>query len=356
VLFARVRAIAELTALVYNVIVPLRTRSPNMKVQFCRLLIIATLFAVSLLTACESPQTNEAEATDPSATAPAEDQAEARIEEQQAETATPAEDWVATRVDESQKRLQSTRAGEIVWESINTHGGLTQWFGNGPMHFRFNYQPLGDGTTRDTFQTIDTWSARARHQMADDRDTEFGWDGEKAWVKPADAELSVNARFWALTPYYFIGMPFVLADPGVNLELIGDKKLARGEGEKAESKTYKVVKATFGEGVGDAPDDYYVLYFDQNQSELRALRYVVSYPGFFPDGGHSPEKIMFFDGEQTAEGITLAERLPTHKWDAEAERPLEKVTDIEVSELAFRPDTPADYFEVPEGAKVLEGY
>jgi hypothetical protein len=319
-------------------------------------LVIVALLVICVGTACESSRSGEAQPDESQSTA-----AQTATDEQAANkpsTATPPKDWVETRVDDAKKRLQSSKAGELVWQSLEAHGGLSRWYENGPMYFRFNYQPLGDSTNRDTLQTIDTWSARARHQITDQPETEFGWDGKQAWVKPSDADVAINPRFWALTPYYFIGMPFVLADPGVNLELIGDKKLVRTDETtpKPKAQTFSVVKATFDDGTGDAPDDYYVLYFEPATHELRALRYVVSYPGFFPDGGHSPEKIMFFDGAQTAAGITLAEHLPTHKWDAEAEKPLKKVTDIDVSDLEFRPDTPAAYFEVPAGAKVLEGY
>ncbi len=263
-------------------------------------------------------------------------------------TATPDEQWVETRVSEARNRLQTSEAGQLVWRSIKAHGGLDRWYENGPIFFRFNYRPLGGQTVRDTYQVVDTWSARARHELADERAIQFGWDGEKAWVRPADAELDITPRFWALTPYYFIGMPFVLADPGVNLEMVGEKML--------DGQPYRVVKVTFGEDTGDAPDDYYVLYFEPETHQVRALRYVVSYPGFFPDGGHSPEKLMYFEGEQTVRYITLAERYPTHKWDPETEQPGEKVTDIQLDEVEYRPDTSADFFEIPGGARILEGY
>lgn len=304
------------------------------------LLAIVTTLA---LTACQSAPEQQ-----PKQDPVEEETTDEVAEELEDQTATPPESWVTERVAESKERLQASEAGKLVWSSIEAHGGLQRWFENGPLHFRFNYQPLGDGTARDTYQTIDTWSSRARHQLADNQDVEFGWDGQQAWKKPADAELSVNPRFWALTPHYFVGMPFVLGDPGVNLEMVGEKEL--------QGESYNVVKATFDDGTGDAPDDYYVLYLHPDTNKLRALRYVVSYPGFFPEGGHTPEKIMLYEGEQTVEGITFAKNFPTHKWDTEAEKPLDKVTAIEMSDVEYRPDTPKAYFDVPEEAKVLEGY
>jgi hypothetical protein len=262
--------------------------------------------------------------------------------------AAPKNAWIERRVNEARERLTSSEAGELVWRSINEHGGLERWYSNGPLYFRFDYQPLGDRTARDTYQTVDTWSSRVRQQLSDNRDTEFGWDGSTAWVSPADAEMAINARFWALTPYYFVAMPFVLADPGVKLEKQGTAEL--------DGDTHDVIKATFGENVGDSPDDYYVVYLNADTGHFGGLRYIVSYPGFFPDGGHSPPKLMVYEGEQTVEGITFATRFPTYTWNKEKDERGEKVTAIEMSEVEFRPETPDAYFESPEDAHLIDGY
>lgn len=312
---------------------------------------IVWMFCLVATMSCAS-QSNETQSNE---TQPSEPQAKTGAEatatppaETEPKTATPPDAWVAERTAEARDRLAETDAGQLVWQSIEAHGGLTQWFANGPLFFRFTYSPLGDRTVRDTFQTVDTWSSRARHQLADAPGTEFGWDGEQAWVSPADADPKTNARFWALTPYYFVAMPFVLADPGVRLEKTGTAEL--------HGRPHDVLKATFGDGVGDSPDDYYVIYLDRETGRFGGLRYVVSYPGFFPDGGHSPEKLMVYEGDQMIDGITLAKAFPTYKWDAEAGERGERVTDVTMTEVEFRPETPDAYFAVPDDAKVIEGY
>lgn len=313
---------------------------------------LALTFALALvlsLSACAGTPADTAEAPPAEATP---EPAEAELAPEEPLTATPKPRWVDDRVFEAKARLEQSEAGKIVWRSIEAHGGLERWFENGPVYFRFDYRPL-EGKVRDTYQLVDTWSSRARHQLADRPDVEFGWDGEVAWKKPAEAETGMNERFWALTPYYFMAMPFVLADPGVELESLGQATMPEG--------TFDVVRASYGQGVGDSPDDYYVVYFDAQTGIVGGLRYVVSYPGFFPDGGHSPEKLMMYEGSQSAGGITLANSYSTYAWDAEAHaagKPArgDKVTDVDLSELEFRPQTPDAYFEVPEGAEVLEGY
>ncbi len=264
-------------------------------------------------------------------------------ETQAPKTAAPQTEWVSERVLEAKNRLSESPAGELLWRSIETHGGLEKWFANGPIYFRFNYRPLGDSPYRDTYQTVDTWSSRARHQVADDQNVEFGWDGKDAWISPPDAELTTNARFWALTPYYFIGMPFVLADPGVFLKNEGTTEL--------HGRPHDVLRATFGENVGDSPDDYYVIYLDAETGHVGGLRYIVSYRGFFPDGNHSPEKLMVYEGEQTVDGITLAKQYSTYSWDIENSERGEKVTHTELTDLEFTLDS---FFEAPADAKILE--
>ena len=240
----------------------------------------------------------------------------------------------------------SSPAGKLVWESIAAGGGLERWFGSGDLVFRFNYAPKGRPAT-DTRQTIDVWSSRARHRV-EGADVEFGWDGGKAWVNPPDAQLTTNARFWALTPYYFVGIPFVLADPGVVLEML---PAAQWEGV-----TYDLVKASFEAGTGDAPQDYYVVYVDRATKRVRAIRYVVSYPGFRPDGGHGPEKLMTYEGDIEAAGLTFAARHRTFKLGESTGAFDTHVTDVTVSDLGFSAHTEPGFFEPPEGARIITGW
>lgn len=255
--------------------------------------------------------------------------------------------WIEERARKSEARLMKSEGGKLIARAIEAHGGLAQWFAQGPLAFRFAYVPEDSSKpARDTHQIIDTWSARAYHEMTSDRTQIFGWDGTRAWSTLPDDKV-ISPRFWSLTPYYFVGVPFVFADEGVNLEVMGETSL--------EERTYDLVKVTFGEGVGDAPDDYYITYIDRESGRVGALRYIVSYPGFFPDGGHSPEKLMIYDGEQRVKGMLFPESFRTFSWDQEKQSPIELVTKTTLTDVAFVPDTPASKFEAPEGARIIDG-
>ncbi len=256
----------------------------------------------------------------------------------------PSPESVEARVTATQQRLEASEAGQLIWQAMEAHGGLAQWYANGPLAFQFNYQPLDGGTPRNTYEVASYWTSQTRHQLMRDTTVQYGWDGEQAWAYPTDTLISYNARFWSLTPYYFVGIPFVLGDEGVNLTML--------ESDTWEDRTYDLVKVTYGEGVGDSPDDYYVIYVDQEDKHVGAIRYIVSYPGYFPDGGSSPEKLMAYDGTQTAAGITLPKSYRTFWW--KDEQAGEHITDITLSQVAFRPEVSLDYFTPPAEAVLID--
>ncbi|MEM1348799.1 MAG: hypothetical protein AAGI01_09605 [Myxococcota bacterium] len=254
---------------------------------------------------------------------------------------------VDARVAEATERLTASEEGELILAAIEAHGGLANYFSKGPLSFRFDYHPVDEAKTRrHTTQTIDTWSARARHALHDDTQTTFGWTGEQAWRSTKD--LKLNARFWALTPYYFVGIPFVLADPGATFAPAGKISF--------EEESYDLVKVTFRDGVGDAPDDFYIVYVHEETKRVGGVRYIVSYPGFYPNGGHSPEKFMRYDGAQDVDGIIFPETFRTFTWNAEENTHGALVTNSKMLDVAFAPNTKDSFFNVPQGAEVLEGY
>lgn len=252
--------------------------------------------------------------------------------------------WVTDRVAAAEKRMLQADASKLVWQSIEAHGGLSRWYSNGVLSFRFNYMPLKGGKQRDTHQWIDTWSSRAYHESKTSPDVTFGWTGKEAWISPNGADGDHIPRFWSLTPYYFVGVPFVFADEGINYELLED--------EIIESAIHHKVKITYDQGVGDAPDDYYILYIDEGTKKVDAIIYVVSYPKFFPNGGHSEEKFMDYIGEREVDGILLAQEYKTYLRKGKKGF-VKHVTDIALSDVSFSKKTPVDFFEMPKGAVTI---
>lgn len=254
--------------------------------------------------------------------------------------------WVEKRVEAANKKLNATEAGKVLWSAMEAHGGLAKWFSNSYLSFQFNYQPLNGKTARNSYQTIDTWSNKARHNSVTDTESIFGWDGKEAWLKAKDStSFAYDTQFWALTPLYFSGQPFVLDGEGVNLELLPELEF--------QGATQKVIKATYDAGIGSAPDDYYVLYVNAETNLVDAFKYIVSYPDYFPNGGHAPEKITVTQGTTTVDGIVFATGFKTY-WSTNDKDGLgEYITKIDVSDISFSPTVEDNFFSKPEGAAVL---
>jgi len=257
------------------------------------------------------------------------------------------ESWINNRVQKAKTKLEKTEAGKVIWNAMQAHGGLKNWYANGPIAFNFDYKPLDKNKTRrNTNQVIDTWSNKARHQQVTNTNNEFGWTGKKAWVKTKDSlAFPFDKRFWALTPYYFLAQPFVLDGAGVNLEKLEDKVY--------KNNNYHAIKVTFSAGTGDAPDDYYILYFNKKDYKLAVIRYIVSYPEYFKNGGHSPEKFMEIQNYTTINGIQLPTGYHTH-WLTKQDTAGEHITTITVKNIAFKPSIKTAYFNMPTDAKIIE--
>ena len=266
--------------------------------------------------------------------------------------ARPSDRDVTARVQDATSRLDASAPGRDVLAAIEAHGGLATWYANGPLAFRYAYarvdslgRPDSSQAPTDTRQLVDPWSSRAVHTLAADTTVRFGWTGSQAWAVPSAEAVPTDVRFWSLTPYYFVAMPFVLADPGV--------VLAAADPITVEGRTLEQVYVTFAAGTGDAPDDYYYLLLDPATRRVAGVRYVVSYGPFNPDGGHTPETIMLYDGAQTVGGITLQTGFRSFLWDGTGPgTPKARGT---LSEVAFRPDVMAADFGAPAGAEIQPG-
>ena len=257
------------------------------------------------------------------------------------------QNWIKERVAKAKSNLESSEAGKLVWQAMEAAGGLEKWYSNGPISFQFDYVPRGKGARRNSTQIVDTWNNKAIHYDFKDPTASYGWDGKDAWVSMKDtANFEYNLRFWALTPIFFLAQPFNFDGEGVILQKLDDKIL--------NNVTYDAVKITFAAGTGDASGDYYINYYDKKTHQLVALRYIVSYPKYFKDGGHSPEKIMILSNYKTVNGISLPTDYKTYM-TTENEGLGEYVTDITVSKIQFLPETKKRAFDMPEGVHVIDG-
>lgn len=199
---------------------------------------------------------------------------------------------------------------------------------------------------------VDNQSRHAHHQIltigtpdnAEPYDGRFAWDGHDAWIYPADTP-TIDPRFWALTGYYFEQIPFVLADPGLNYEVLPDEEL--------DGKAYDMVKISFEQGVGDAPGDYYILYVDKQTDMLHAIRYTVTFgraPQDTDEAAPARETLFLYQDYVTVDGLTVA----THFYGSNFAdgAVVDFKNEAWSAEFSFSQPFDESLLEMPEGARI----
>ena len=180
---------------------------------------------------------------------------------------------------------------------------------------------------------------RARRAMLDYNGMRAFWDGEKAWS--VNWMVPMPPRFLALLNYYFVNLPWLTRDDGVNL---GEPGTARLWDDPTE---YITVKMTFDAGVGDTPDDYYVLYIHPETHQLRANEYIVTYRALLPEGVAATDPhILVYDEYTEVDGLVV----PTHYTIYENDRSI--YGSCVISDWSFSEPWDASWMEMPEGAVV----
>ena len=102
---------------------------------------------------------------------------------------------------------------EVVERMIAAHGGLEKWRTAPTVSFEDTLQPAG-GAPMISRVTVEQGPRRAYLDFPQ-MDARITWDGEKAWSENWQGPFP--PRFLALLSYYFANLPWLAADPGVNL-------------------------------------------------------------------------------------------------------------------------------------------
>lgn len=199
--------------------------------------------------------------------------------------------------------LYAAQADELE-QSIDAHGSLETFRGYGTLEYDQTFDLTGK-LNLTNHQLIDL---KSRSVLITSDNYKLGFDGQEAWIVPNMEALGIPPRFYASTPFYFFGLPFLFADPGVNAEPLGTREL--------NGKQYNVVKFTYDEGIGDTPDDDYVAYFDKETNRMEVLTYIVTYPPLMQ--GKSKDELerhaAVYEEWQEAGGLLLPKKISFYEW------------------------------------------
>jgi len=168
------------------------------------------------------------------------------------------------------------------------------------------------------------------------------FDGSEVYLCPETAS-DKGARFDMFTWQYFFAIPFKLTDPGTHWESIASKN--------QDNIEYPAGRLTFGENIGDAPDDWYVIYQDPKTNLLHAAAYIVTFGSDVEEANQNPHVIVYSD-YKTVDGIKVATHWDFHEWN-EKEGIGKKLGEADLSNIVFFEAKP-DLFEKPDRSKLIK--
>lgn len=136
------------------------------------------------------------------------------------------------------------------------------------------------------------------------------WDGKKAMITP-DTANEKGARFALFTWSYFFAAPYKLSDPGTNHEYLGKQPL--------NGTSFETTKLTFGDNVGDSPNDWYMIYKDNETNLLAAMSYIVTAGGTSQEVAEEDPHAITYEAYTEIEGFLIATVWNFWTWNKEGE-------------------------------------
>lgn len=142
-----------------------------------------------------------------------------------------------------------------------------------------------------------------------------------------------SIRFTAFTWSYFFLLPYKVGDNGTNLAEYPNSTL--------NDTIYNTRKLTFGENIGDAPDDWYILYSDTTNHLLEIAAYIVTAKTDVQKAEEDPHAIRYHNYEKF-NGIPISTYYTFWGWQPD-EGLTEQLGYADISNVKFS-DTLVDLF------------
>ncbi len=215
---------------------------------------------------------------------------------------------------------------ESISKVIQAHGGFENW--SKMAHLSYS---KGEEKT-----VTNLWNRKIRLETSE---KVIGFDGENVWVAPDSVEVG-NARFYHNLYFYFYAMPFVVGDPGAFYEDVEPREI--------HGKSYNGIKVTYGEGVGDTPDDFYILWYDPETFKMEWLMYTVT---FRSGAANEDYRLIKYGDWNEIGGLLLPTAFQWHKFEDGVEGEMTRKVVFENIIVSNEPPSEA-LFTMPEGAQL----
>lgn len=216
---------------------------------------------------------------------------------------------------------------------FKAHGGIDNWNKMNSLQFKFE----GRGGTE-----MNTVSLKDRRSLIETEGWAIGNDGTNVWLQNKEGEYGGNARFYHNLYFYFYAMPFIVGDDGITYTEVEATELPNG--------TFPGVKISYDSGIGDSPDDEYVIYYNPDTHTMEWLAYTVT---FGKNEKNQNFNFIKYDEWNEVSGLTLPRKLV---WYAvEDGKPTLERSPMEIETLSITENVMADAtYTMPEGAEVIE--
>lgn len=239
-------------------------------------------------------------------------------------------------VDYSEEKLDVTTSvyPENISKVFAAHGGLDAWNKMQSLVFTME-KPDGEEVTTTDLKNRKSLIEMPKHTI--------GFNGEDVWLKHKDTtQYKGNAKFYYNLMFYFYAMPFILADDGIIYENTDPLVF--------EGKTYPGIKIAYEAGVGESPEDEYIMYYNPETFQMEWLGYTVT---FFSKEKSAEFHFIKYGDWQTVENIVLPKTLTWYNY--ENNLPTEKRNDLPFTNIKLsKAKLDASIFKAPEGATIVE--
>jgi hypothetical protein len=229
--------------------------------------------------------------------------------------------------------ISTTIYPETMSKILDAHGGIDAWNTMQQLYYEIEKPVVND---------VYIVALKSRKSLIASEHHLLGFDGENVWLKNLDTvTYKSNPKFYYNLMFYFYAMPFVLGDDGINY--------SESEPLEFEGTTYPGVLISYEAGVGESPEDEYILYYHPETYKMEWLGYTVTY--FSKEKSKEFHFIKYSDWQEV-NGLLLPKTLSWYNY--ENNKPTTFRNDVNFVNVKLSKEVPnEDMFKVPDSAMIV---